>query len=87
MESNIMIENAGMLMTLGIVPIGMWLIVGRGIGLLGGIIVVILLSTVFPHDPLAQLAMRFIMNIGVPLLIIWGLLRMVVGNQSNKRRP
>lgn len=76
-----------MLMTLGIILIGMWFIVGRSIGFLGVIIAVILLSSVFSHDPLAQLAMRFIMNIGMPLLVLWGFLRVVMGNNSSKRRP
>ena len=79
MDSNGIFENAGALITIGIILIGLYVVMGRGTGLMTGIVLVVVLCAGFPHDPLAQLALRFILNIIIPLIMLWGLFRMVAG--------
>lgn len=86
MDNDSIMGLTGGVITMAFVCISLWLVVGRSMGLMSGIVLVVVLCTVFTHDPLAQLVVRLILNAGVPLVIILGLFRMVAGWGSARTR-
>ena len=86
MNNDSMMGLAGGVIAMAFVCMGLWLVVGRSMGLMSGIVLVVVLCAVFTHDPLAQLVVRLIMNVGVPLVIILGLFRMAAGWGSARGR-